>query len=71
MDPPAGEGTNVHPTGYTVFVVDDDADERDALWNLLHAFGYGARTFDSAEAFWIRSIRKRPGACCSTFISRV
>jgi FixJ family two-component response regulator len=61
MDLPAGEGTNVHPTEYTVFVVDDDADERDALWNLFHTFGYRVCTFDCAEAFLDQVDEETPG----------
>jgi len=34
-----------------VAVVDDDPDMRDAMVRLISAYGYGARTFDSAETF--------------------
>jgi FixJ family two-component response regulator len=51
----------VHPADYTVFVVDDDTDERDTQWHLLHAYGYRVHTFDSAEAFLDQVDQETPG----------
>lgn len=34
-----------------VSVIDDDESVRESIPNLLRVFGFGARTFDSAEAF--------------------
>jgi len=34
-----------------IAVVDDDPDMRDAMVTLISAYGYGTRTFDTAETF--------------------
>jgi FixJ family two-component response regulator len=45
-----------------VYVIDDDAQMRDALHLLLTTAGIGARTFDSAEAF-LTSAADQPPLC--------
>ncbi len=51
----------MHPTDYTVFVVDDDTDERDAQWSVLHAFGCRVLLFDSAKTFLDQVDQEAPG----------
>jgi FixJ family two-component response regulator len=36
-----------------VAIIDDDPEIRDAMETLLSAFGYGTKTFDSAETFLV------------------
>jgi len=50
-----------------IAVVDDDAEMREATANLLSAFGYGAETFDSAEAF-LRAVATSNAGCLLTDI---
>src|SRR5262245_60877566 len=51
--------------GFTVFLVDDDADVLKALGRLVRASGYDSREFASAEAFLREHDASVPG--CAVF----
>ena len=49
-----------------VFVVDDDAQTREALKNLMRSVGLHVEVFASAQDFRGASVRMCPPAWCST-----
>jgi two-component system response regulator FixJ len=46
----------------TIFVIDDHAAVREALGEMLSVFGYGVKTYDSADGF-LREIDRRHVGC--------